>query len=430
MELRRLASLLSWAVLALALLTVLSSFRMLTTEKQETGGPFGVFSVPEQPGATVIVDFPTHLNYARHFWAGEPPRPYTMEAQREMVLNWVPTAQSGMPFAYSPAAVLLSYPFTLVPAAIAFLFWSTLSVIAALLIWRLYLTPRLQGMPDLLLALGAMFSLSFFSTLIIGQTSILTAAAIAGTWALLWDFSEQRWRHLNWGQHLLLAFLLFLMASKPSIAIAVGAMLLAARAWRALAIGAVLCLATGLALSPVLGGFPQWISDYRALLDGYHQDGIGDFMRPGLPPHILTSLLGFLDQWTTWGSGFNSTLCKCLWLGGTGALIALVFSQKMSGSTFFRLNLLWFLIFCPHVSATEDWILALAVIEPLRSTDPKEAYRRPTWILEFLLVVMAVNFRQGVPFGELALAPALFAKLALLGLWIWSAFNPRKTMSP
>lgn len=399
---------------------------MLTAATQETDDPFGVFSLPENPGTTVIVDFPTHLNYARHFWAGEPSHPYTMEAQQEMVLNWVPTAQSGMPFAYSPVAVLLSYPLTLVPTALAFLFWSSLSVIAALLIWRVYLTPRLQGMPDLFLALVAVLSLSFFSTLIIGQTSIVTAAAVAGTWALLWNFSTQRWRQFGWGGHLLLGFLLFLVASKPSIAIAVGAMLLAAQAWRAIAIGAVLCLLTSLALSPVLGGFPQWISDYRALLDGYHQDGIGDFMRPGLPPHILTSLLGFLDQWTMWSSGFNSALCKYLWLGGTFGLIGLAWSQKLSGCTFFRLNLLWFLIFCPHVSATEDWILALAVVEPLRVKMDKEAYQRPTWILEILLVAIVVNFRQGVPFETLELAPALFAKLTLLGLWIWQAMRAQR----
>lgn len=423
MEPRQLASHLTWLLLAISCFVVLASYHMLSYEVAESGDPFGVFSPSEEIGSTVIVDFPTHLNYARHFWEGEPPQPYTMEAQREMVLNWVPTAQSGMPFAYSPVAVLLSYPFTLLPTAKAFLLWSGLSVLVATLLWRLYLTPRIQGGSDLVLALVSVLSLSFFSTLIIGQTSILTAAAVAGTWAVLWDFSEQRWRKLDWGSHLLLALLLFLVASKPSIAIAVGAMLLAARAWLALAMGALLCLATGLALSPVLGGFPEWISDYRALLDGYHQDAVGDFMRPGLPPHILTSLLGFLDQRTDWGSGFNSSVCKYLWLGGTAALIAFVFFQKLSGSAFFRLNLLWFLIFCPHVSATEDWILALAVVQPLRPTNRKQAYPRPTWLVEVLLLAAAVNFRQGVPFESLDYAPALFAKLALLGLWGWQAIK-------
>ncbi|MEM1060264.1 MAG: glycosyltransferase family 87 protein [Verrucomicrobiota bacterium] len=422
MEVRRLSLHLSWLVAALALLTVLGTWQMLASQQAQSGAPFGVFSWDEPDSPIAIVDFPTHLNFTRHFWAGEPPRPYTMEAQQAMVRAWVPNAGHGMPFAYSPVAVLLAAPMTLLPTGLAYLLWGLANAAAATLVWRCYLAPRVRDLPGLILALAGTLSLSFFSTLIIGQTSILTTVAIAGIWALLWDFARQEWRPLELRGSLLAGGLLFLVASKPSVAIAAGFLLLGARAWRALGVAAALCLATSLAMSPVLGGFPQWIGDYVALLGGYNQEQIGDFMRPGIPPQILTSLLGFLDQAGPGSPARNAAVCQVLWLGGSLLLCGLVLTRRLPPGAYFRLTLVWFLIFCPHVSATEDWLLVLAVVEP-RAWPPRVAPRHRLWLLEAALLVVAVNFRQGVPFENLALAPALVAKFGLLLLWVGETFR-------
>lgn len=395
-----------------AALGVCAAYSALLQRRAAAGHPELPFGVTyDAPGGVYLLnDFATHFHFCRAIWNRVHPRPYTPEGQEAMFRSWSEAIRAGMPFAYSPSLVALARPFVGWPPAAAFACFSLLqAVLLAAFVWK-YVPPRLGDRWQLAQAVAALGSLSLLSTFWIGQTSIVSTVLLAAAWALL-TVAERR----SLLQEGLLGILLWMLSSKPSIGILLGFWLLAFRAWRALGMGALLCGLSCLWTAPLLGGWPLWISDYLHLLGNYHQDGIGAFMAPGLPPRILTNLFGFLVQSTPLSDAAAAGLCRDLWLAGLAALTGLAALRRIRPPHFLQLSLVWFLVFCPHVSATEDWALVLAVLADGRPQRPA----RGLWIL--LLVLAAVNLRQGI--GSEHLALALGAKIALLATWAADAIQ-------
>jgi hypothetical protein len=273
-----------------------------------------------------------------------------------------------------------------------------------------FLTPRLTEVWKTLQVTAALLSLSLLSAYMIGQTSILSTVLLALAWHLLTQFKKDTWLQPGLKQELILGSLLWLLSAKPSVGLLLGFLLLGFKAWRALITAAFLCLLTCILTSPHLGGWTSWPGDYLKLVGAYYPDGLGAFMGPGVPPHILTNLFGFLAQIPSFDQSLAHAVCKNTWLIGLSFFSLAAFLHWIRPSFFLKLGIVWFLLFCPHVAATEDWLIVLALAE-----NPNKQ-RRAHGILLLGLTLAIVNLRQGVFIDTMALA--WLAKAALLFYWM------------
>lgn len=160
--------------------------------------------------------------------------------------SWLTSAENGLrPFVYPPTALLLFYPFGLIPFYVAFLAWTSLSLAVFFVTARAFVSSR-----ALILAVATPAVVLSLAT---GQTSLLIAGAIMGAVAML----ERK--------PILAGILLGAAAAlKPQAAILVPLALFVGRHWLA----QFAFFVTGIALvfiAVLLWGFALWFDWYQAI---------------------------------------------------------------------------------------------------------------------------------------------------------------------
>jgi hypothetical protein len=127
---RKIANLLLTAVLTgliMSSLHFLISNRNNELSPENTTLPFGVFWNKETQIYT-INDYATILNYSRQIWENKLERTYTLEAQEKLFKKWCASTPCGMPFAYSPTFLILTYPFLKLETENAFILFCLLNL--------------------------------------------------------------------------------------------------------------------------------------------------------------------------------------------------------------------------------------------------------------------------------------------------------------
>ena len=386
---------------------------------------FSTYAVPDKT-RWAYQDFTAHFNFVREAWKSHGLRVYTEAGHRELAAAWLgETPARGLAFGYSPVLFVLLLPLLPLASGIAYLVFATASGLAVASLLHRVLLPRLSTGFEPLLALSiCLFSTAFFNNLIIGQTALLTTAALGAGWALLYDPSARRWKAGTVKTDLLLAALLFCLAAKPHVALVLGALLLAARRWRAIGAAAAALFAATWVVAPKVGGWPFWCQDYLHLLTHYTRADAGAFLRESINPAIATSLIQPLHRFTDVPDSTSSALCTALWLAGL-AMASLGLQKKfLPPGCFFQCVVLGFLLFSPNLMATEDFLLILLLMdEPLRA--------KGRWGLPFLLALfVAVN---ASPYASLFAAtplrdwPVAFGAKAILAALVLAQNSKRKT---
>ncbi len=316
--------------------------------------PYGARIAPQ--GGFIVQDFSVNSNYLRQIRDHAAARPYRLEDQESMFRRWFPLAGSGEPHAYSPAALLLSLPWLSLPPRAAFTAFTLLNVAAALILLGWGVLPRVKNLAQAAAVLVAFAGQSFLITIRIGQSSVLTTCGLACGWFLLRG-GRSVWRGLGAGA------VLWALAVKPSAAVILLALVLGAQAWLALGTAVILTIFTWLALAGHYGGLGTGVRDYFSLLGRYYAAGMTPFMAGGLLPQNCTNLNSFLLCLAPGLGGRAFFLSRILFVGSLAGVTLLRWAGRISLSAQFQALLLAFLLFCPHLGFTEDWVICLFVVE-------------------------------------------------------------------
>ena len=316
--------------------------------------PYGARIAPQ--GGFIVQDFSVHRNYLRQIRDHAADRPYRLEDQEGMFRRWLPLAATGEPHAYSPAALLLSLPWLSLPPRAAFTAFTLFNIAAALLLLGWGILPRVKNLAQAAAVLAAFAGQSFLTTIMIGQSSVLTTCGLACGWFLL------RWRQSVW-RGLGAGAVLWALAAKPSAAVILLALVLGARAWLALGTAVILTILSWLVLAGHYGGLETGVRDYLSLLGRYHAVGMTPFMAGGMLPQNCTNLNSFLMRLAPGLGGRAFFLSQVLFAGSLAGVTLLRWAGRISLSEQFQALLLAFLLFCPHLGFTEDWAICLFVAE-------------------------------------------------------------------
>lgn len=388
---------------ALVLIAVLTLIGYLQDfQRQSAGLPFG--SVELSAEQFYLKDIIVHHGIARAAWTGDIDRPYLLTEQEAYWRTTWPEMPLAKPTAYAPTWHLVAGPALLFPLEIGFGVWLFLCLAALVWMWWRVFIPSLQNETQLWLVLGILFSLDVLLGLKEGQTTFLTTAAIGG----LWYYGREESGKLSPGRHLILALLFVITTIKPGLGLVAMAILLGQRRWLATALGSLLALFIALSLTPVLGGL-VWISDYLDLLRHYRWELLADYLKPSMEPTTGTSLAVLLNAL---GLLPPPTVFSALSLLSLVFLALTVITRWLNWYEARHLPVLLifcYLLFAPHLTCTEDFLLLVAV-----ASGGFWAERRFfRWQLLLLLVVMNLGPEAFWPTSNLLAAAAK----AILALW-------------
>lgn len=413
-------------VLTLAILgfpiTLISLDRLWSLHPVTASGqalPYGFDVLPDH--FTVVQDFTYNMNFFRQIWEHRVQHPYRLEDQKTMVENWVSPPPFILSHAYSPVALVLSLPFVFLPSRLAYLLYCALSYLGLLALLRGYLLPRAQNFVQVLVLVPCLLGYSLATSYSMGQTSLFTT----GFFALIWVFWEKRAQSPRWEYDLVLGLLTWAICAKPSVALIALSFLLGCRLWHALFFCGGLLALTWICLADRYGGLISGLRDYSFLLGHYCRSEMPLFLRSGFTVLSNTSIQAFLisldpalDK-----TSFAFDLGRRLNLAGYALLIAAMWFRWITSENFFR-GLLWvFVLFCPYLLATEDWVLCLFLVG--------NPFFRPShgMGLKSLLVAGIANARAGIiSFWPIYLP----LKLALCLWWLIDAYflKPKETRVP
>lgn len=310
------------------------------------------FGISVDAGKIVIRDMASHLTFARAFWSGS--ADYSVASHLRITSDWAGVPMNrALPFGYAPTMLVVLAPFALMPTVGGFALWT---VVSAGAIWWMSRAAR----SDLLFGPLIVASPLAILCLALGQTSLVSSAAVV--FLLLRDRAHgaaggaERW---NW-RIVPDIVVLAALTGKPPLAVAAGAALLAGRRWRTVAGAVALTVVTVLALTPQLGA--AWVGQYLDLITHYNRDTADAAYAWSLRPDLMTNLRAVLWQNGLAGDAAASTISSACWIGATIAVVAAGVSGVIGRGMAWVLAGFAFLLFCPHLSSTEDMLLVVVTV--------------------------------------------------------------------
>lgn len=364
---------------------------------------FGVHLDPR--GELQMRDMAAHQTFARAFWTRG--AEYTVASHVRIASEWAgrPLAHA-LPFGYSPTMLWLLGPLVTLPSLGAFVVWSLLSGAAVWWMTRAARTPPIIGALVLLSPLG-------YACFLLGQTALLTAA---GLLYLMWRYTlaeadrQTASRCLPWIDVLVL----WALTAKPPLALTAGVALLAQRQWRTVGLALLLTVISTVALTPQLGW--NWPSEYVHLLTHYDRETSDAVFTWSLRPDHMSNLRSLLWHTGWLGDHAACRLASVLWLGALGGLLIAAWKRRIPDVATWCLSVLAYLVFCTHVSCTEDLHLILIV-----AAAGAGAMGTDDWTLPATLIALCYTVTLLLP-GNAVLSDAarsltiLAIKLILAGL--------------
>lgn len=369
------------------LLTLLFSARPLL--EQQHSLPFGLNRIDDSQWS--VHDFASLFGYSRAIVTGQIHHPYRFEDHLLFMKQWSGCDLGfSFPYAYSPTFWLVLLPLMPFPTPMAFCLWTILPVFFGFFLIRKK-GPGDSGVSLPFIAV-AICSGTYLGCVQLGQTSI---------WALL-ILSLLCFRpNDGW----ISGLLLFLLSAKPPLFIAAAMALFWSRQWKTVAFALALGGIEGTIVTLFLGS--GWIKDYIHLLTHYDAASPDGFHH--LQPHeSMSNLRNFLVSSGSLPDLSASSLALKLWIGSLILVSAalLICRQPVCFPASLSLGLMLYLALFPHVTFTEDLLLALPLfmwIKKSRSTSAQAG----------VAILLAIFLNMGIHKGIL---PFLWAtQLIFLG---------------
>ncbi len=360
-------------------------------------------------------DFAAHLTFAKAFWKGH--AGYDVQSHLRITgARFGRPVEHALPFGYSPTMLWLLAPFCLLSPAVAFISWTLLDVAV---IW--WMTSPEWGV----WIAAALFSPAAIACFKLGQTSFLTAAGLL--FLMLRDLERYATgtRAPSLASEWPDVIALWALTAKPPLALTAGIALVAERRWRTVAWALGLSVLTSAVLTPLLG--TSWVYDYVHLMIHYDLQTADPAFVWSLKPQTMGNLRALLQVTVGFGDALASRWSSGAWLLALLSIVAVGWRRWLGPEGVWGGAMLSYLLFCPHVTSTEELhlVLVLALVAPASRTVPG-AVRWPVVAMALAVLYLAPGFGYE---GALRIPGVVVAKTLLVGLvcvyslWCGEAFG-------
>jgi hypothetical protein len=304
------------------------------------------FGVTVAQGELKIHDFASHLTFAKTFWRGE--GGYAVEDHRRVTERLAGRRLPyALPFGYAPTMLFVLGPLCPLPTGLGYVAWTLLGLGAVLWTARRYPSLAVPMVFISPVALGCWG---------LGQTAALTTAALL--YLMHWDVTSEGARVAR-RDLILAAAVVWALTAKPPLAIAAVTALVAGRRLAIVAAALVLTAVATALLLPLLG--KAGVADYLALLTHYDLDTAAPAFAWSLRPDSMANLRALLHVTFGVADGVASRLSTVLWLLASASIVVAAARRAIATEFRWSLAVLAYLLFCPHVSWTEELHLAVIV---------------------------------------------------------------------
>jgi hypothetical protein len=348
-----------WVFIAHFLLWVVFSAQIIYVLVPLVDSPsFGISLSRTKRGSVLeIGDFPFNFNFVQRAWRRETTVSsgssiYSLKNHLKVTSDWAGTKVAvSLQFGCSPTMLWVLAPLVPFPNATAYLIFNVAGLFAVFWMTR---PSRCRWGVGLL---------AFFSSLarfcfVLGQTALLAGAGFL--------FIAERTPHGDRDQirrDALSGCVLWALTAKPPLALTAVAVLSGLRQWRVLFAGGLLSVVSTLIIWPLLG--PQWLTDYIHLLGTYNTTDAGPSFVMAVVPGIMANLRAILSVDVGLRDDISSGISLIVWVAALGYITLAGLRSRLPSSVLWSMSILSYLLFCPHVSPTEEMqvmvILALCV---------------------------------------------------------------------
>ena len=313
-------------------------------------GPFGIWHVN---GTYLFCDFPSIFNFTKAFWLehrSQGVSVYSVANHLKVTSDWAGQEyKHSLSFGYSPTMLLVLSPLVYFSHAMAFCIFNSAGLLA---IW--WQTRPIRSRLGIgILAFLSPLSMACFQQ---GQTALLTGTGLL----FLFERSRNGFERIISWQTSLAGLVLWSLTAKPPLALTAVAVLLGLRQWRPVLFAALLVLITTLTISPFLG--PGWITDYVHLITTHNRVQADPAFAFSHFPQHMANLRGVLSIDVNLPDDIASWISSTVWLIVLALLVAGGPLLRLTVGGFWSVGILFYLLFCPHVSSFE--VLQVVLLIP------------------------------------------------------------------
>lgn len=314
---------------------------------------------PRFPYATVedaVVranDLASHTRYAAHVLTEG--GAYTTSSHTRMMDGWTGDPSHAMPFAYAPTGILVLGLLGFLPALPAYLLWAAIGAVG------LYVIGRREGVPHA--GALALFGPMTLLAVRLGQTAPVT---------LLMLYVVMRSRCGWWP-----AAAMALITMKPSVAMIGVVGLLATLRDRTVIRGLMIASLATLVLTPLLG--LRWPIQYVDMLTHYRAGGLDPIFADAMASvEVMMSTLRSVLALSI-HDALAARISASVWIVAMASIVWAGRTNRIDESSAWSLAALSFVLFCPHVTFTDQ--LHLVIVAVTLGT------RRTWWTVAVVLVL-------------------------------------------
>jgi hypothetical protein len=370
-----------------------------TVTSVRTGGRFGVVI---GDGSIALQDFSWLLEFTKAFWRREVG--FSVEDHLRMTEHFAGQRLAySLPFGYSPTLLWILGPLCPLPTVWGYGVWALLGLAAA--VWWSRREPSLVVMVVFIspVAIGCWG---------LGQTAVLTTVALLAL--MRWDRALAA-RPPERRELVAAAIVVWALTAKPPLALAAATAFVAGRRLRVVAVAFAVAAVSTAALLPLFGN--TGIADYLFVLGHYDLETAPAAYAWSLKPATMGNLRALLHVTLGVGDAAASRWSAVVWLLASAAVVVGNWRRAVAVEIRWALAVLVYLLFCPHVSWTDELQLAivLAAVPTLAATHPRARAAAMAFVLVMLFLLPGIPFQGGV-----RLPVAFVGKLLLAG-WLWAA---------
>lgn len=335
------------------LLFVMLVYKKVMLPAINAGNSFGITNNSRE---TIINDFPSHFNFAKEVWLSKADRNsvssvYSVENHLQVTSKWAGSkVTNSLSFGYSPTMLWLLAPLVFFSHGSAF---SIFNLIGLWSIWWQSRPVRCRNGFGILPFLSPISC----SCLMLGQTALFNGACLL----FIAENSQKQSNDARFKKAIYTGIALWVLTAKPPLAITAGAVLISLRKWQPILVALFLTIVMTVAISPLLGA--NWINDYITLIAGHNLvDADKAFAFCYYPPH-MANLRAILNVDFQIADNIASRISTLAWICSLACMMTIGAGLRLEQTAYWAMGIILYLLFCPHVSSTEE--LQLIFLIPL-----------------------------------------------------------------
>lgn len=317
-----------------------------------SGGP--KYFVSYTPEKLIVHDFGSHLNFAKKAWFNQTTVKtgssiYSLENHLKVTSEWAGLKlHHALPFGYSPTMLWILAPLVCFSQAIAFCIFNLAGLFC---VWWVTRPARCH----LSIGIFPFFSLLSLYCFAVGQTSLLTGAGLL----FIAEKTQSGNRTNNWYIPVLAGLVLWALTAKPPLALTAAAVLIGLRQFRPLVGAVIITFLATLLITPVLG--TNWPLDYTQMIFSYDRINADPAYTFSLVPHEMANLRGILYNDFGIADNVASRISNYIWIILLLGIALYGSRSKLKDQTIWAIGILSYLLFCSHVSETEELQIVLLI---------------------------------------------------------------------